>query len=358
MALCLSLASKGTGFVSPNPLVGCVIVSNGKILGRGYHESYGGPHAEVNAVRNVIDKGRDVAGSTVYVSLEPCAHSGKTPPCAEMLAKLKPARVVIGTADPFHKVNGKGIEILRKAGVKVDCGILETECRELNKFFFTLVEKKRPYVTLKIAQSIDGKIALSNYKSKYITSEASRLAVHKMRSAYDAVLIGRSTAFLDNPALDTRLSGGRPPLRIVIDSDLTLPGTLRIFSRNNASGSIVIHRKGARLKRNMPGVKFLELNSRNKAISVKEILSKLAELGISSVMVEGGSRVFSDFLKSGMFDEVNIFVAPKIIGRGLSAFDEVGIRNLDKSFSLELQSVERLPQGELLINYRNVHRNS
>ena len=357
MSMCIRLARKGSGYVSPNPMVGCVIVKNGNIIGRGFHEIFGGPHAEVNAVKDAAKRGNRVKGSTVYVNLEPCSHQGKTPPCASLLAELRPSRVVIGVKDPYHKVNGKGIKILRRAGITTDCGILESECAQLNKFFFTYAVKRRPYVTLKTAQSIDGRIALPGYESRYITSPAARTMVHKLRKSYDAVLIGANTARYDDPSLDAGLAGGRMPLRVVIDTDLTLPGNLKIFTDNSKQRTVVIHNRSVKLRKRAD-VNYVGLPALRGRIRIEDILKSLAEMNVISLLVEGGSYVFSEFIKSGLYDELAVFTAPKIIGKGISAFDEIHLERLKDSYILELVSVKEITGGELLINYRNVYGNS
>jgi diaminohydroxyphosphoribosylaminopyrimidine deaminase/5-amino-6-(5-phosphoribosylamino)uracil reductase len=240
MSECIALARKGNGFVSPNPLVGCIIIKDGNVIGKGYHKKFGEAHAEVNAVNDALKKGFDLKGSDVYVNLEPCSHLGKTLPCADLLVKEKPARVFVGMKDPYEKVNGKGIRKLRAAGIEIVTGILERECKELNKFFLKYVQQKLPYVSLKIAQSIDGKIALNNFKSQWITGDASRKYVHKLRSEYDVVLIGRNTARYDNPSLTVRDVRGRTPYRIVIDKNSSLPENLKLFTDTDKDKTYVL----------------------------------------------------------------------------------------------------------------------
>jgi len=338
MAECLKIAKRGAGFVSPNPLVGCLIVKDEKVIGKGFHRAFGESHAEVNAVEDAKRNGFDLEGATVYVNLEPCSHRGKTGPCALMLKNEMPDKVVIGMQDPYEKVNGKGIKILKQAGIKVVEGVLQNECIEFNKFFINFVTKKRPFVTLKIAQSIDGKIALSNNESKYITSDSSRKVVHKMRSEYDAVLIGANTAMLDNPKLDARLSKGRTPVRVVLDKDLRLPEHLQIFNDESAEKTIII-------------------TSAKANASKRDILNSLYEENISSILVEGGMNLFSQFLKTGLFDDIYFFIAPKIIGHGIAAFDDVSIERLTSATEICLKSKKAIDY-ELILHYENVHRHS
>ena len=318
---CLELAIKGAGYVAPNPLVGCVIVKDEKVIGSGWHKAFGGAHAEVNAINDAKKKGLSLANSTLYVNLEPCSHFGKTPPCTDLIIKEKISKVVIGIKDPDKLVNGKGIAKLKKVGIKVECGILKKNCEEINRFFIKHSTTGLPYVTLKIAQSIDGKIALNNFKSKYITSSESLKFVHSLRSQYDAVLIGKNTAKLDNPSLTVRLVKGRNPYRVVIDKNSELPGNLKLFTDKDAEKTIVI-------------------NSQNgKNIPFKNILKALAGLGISSVLVEGGANVFSGFLQSGLYDDIYTIIAPKIIGDGISPFRDFKITTLSKTKKLFLNNI-------------------
>ena len=357
MAECIKLAKKGIGLVSPNPLVGCVIVKNGKIIGKGYHKKYGEAHAEVNAVIDAQKNGYSVKGAEVFVNLEPCAHSGKTGPCAEMLCKENPSAVYIGMRDPFKFVNGNGAKILSQSGVKVYENVLQEKCKDLNKFFTTFVTKNRPYVTLKIAQSIDGKIALNNYQSKYITSTASRRAVHKLRTEYDAVLIGANTAIYDNPKLDSRLVNGRNPYRIVIDPKLRIPLNMSLFRDDLRDRTIILTSANALKLNNKISVKKIPVKQVNGIFSVKNILHALYDLNIASIIVEGGRYLFSQFVKSGLYDELYFFVAPKIIGEGISAFDDISIKSLSSSKELILKKQESIG-NDILIQYENVHRNS
>lgn len=315
---CIKLARKGIGSVSPNPLVGCLIEKKGKIIGKGFHQVFGGHHAEVNAINDAKKNGCTLRNSTLYINLEPCSHFGKTPPCTDLIIKEKISKVVIGIKDPNPGVNGKGIEKLKKAGLIVTCGVLEKECKELNRFFIKNITKRIPYVTLKIAQSIDGKIALKNNESKYITSLVSLKFVHRLRSEYDAVLIGKNTALLDNPSLTVRYVKGRNPYRVVIDRNMKLPENLKIFTDDNTDKTIII---------NSP------LNGKIPLIS---ILKTLHKLNISSVLVEGGANVFSQFIEKNLFDDIYFIVAPKIIGNGISAFRDLKITTLSNSKKLFL----------------------
>lgn len=336
--LTLEIARKGNGFVSPNPLVGCVIVKNEKIIGAGYHQNFGGNHAETNAINNATES---VEGSTLYVNLEPCSHFGKTPPCVDAIIEKGIKRVVVGTRDPNPLVSGKGIEKLISSGVKVKVGVLEQECTELNKFFFKYITKKIPYVTLKIAQTLDGKIADLNYISKWITSTESRKTVHKLRTSYDAVLIGAGTVNLDNPSLTVRLTEGRNPKRIILDSRLSSKPESKIFKTEK---NVLIITSDANIVKTRVVNKFKELGveilfirpAKNSNIHLQTALKKIGKLGITSVLVEGGNQIFTSFIKEKAFDEVVTFISPKFLGKGIPIINDIGINDIRKSLKLKL----------------------
>ena len=330
MSECIRLAKKGTGFVSPNPLVGCLIVKDGKVIGRGYHKKFGGPHAEVEAIKNATRSGNSVRNSIMYVNLEPCSHYGKTPPCTELLVKNKISKVVIGIKDPNPVVYG--IKFLKQAGISVKTGVLRDECIELNKFFLKHQKSKLPYVTLKIAQSADGKIADKNGKSKYITGIESRKYVHKLRAEYDAVLVGANTVRLDNPELTVRDFKGRDPVRVIVSNRNSFKKNRNVFKDNNF---ILVTNENTKEK-NAIYAKSLKGN-----LNLKDTLYKLAERGISSVLVEGGAKIFSQFIKYNLVDEIIFISAPVIIGNGLSAFEPLELNKLHSSKKLNLVSFEK-----------------
>lgn len=310
MQRALELAQLSRGMVSPNPLVGCVIVHEGNIIGEGRHEKYGEAHAEVNAVASVKDKSV-LKNSTVYVNLEPCAHVGKTPPCADMLVQHQVKKVVIANVDSNPLVGGKGIEKLRAAGIEVITGVLEREGRELNKRFFTLMEKQRPYIILKWAQTADGFIARENFDSKWISNEHSRQLVHKWRSEEDAVLVGRSTALHDNPMLTVRDWTGRNPVRIVIDRHLRLPQTLHVF--DGTVKTICYNLTTSRETENLLFVKLSETDF------IPSLVADLYARKIQSVIIEGGTVVFQNFIQAGLWDEARVFTSDTTFGTGISA---------------------------------------
>ncbi len=350
--LALELAAKGKGRVSPNPLVGCVIVKNHQIIAAGYHEYFGGPHAEINALRSARE---DVKGATLYVNLEPCSHYGKTPPCADAIIAAGISRVVIGTLDCNPLVAGKGAEKLTRAGIEVKTGIMEKECLELNRFFFKYMQKRIPYVTVKVAQTLDGKIATFNNQSKWITTKASREEVHRMRASYDAVLIGRKTAMIDDPKLTVRLTEGRDPKRVILDSKLRIDLKRSMFYDNPEQNIFIVtsvsskekQRKIASLKK--LGVKILFVpDGKDGHVSLPAVLKALGKENIMSVMVEGGQEIFSSFVREKLADEMRIFISPKLLGKGLCAFSDMGVTLIEKSHRWAIRRVERFDEDVLL----------
>jgi diaminohydroxyphosphoribosylaminopyrimidine deaminase / 5-amino-6-(5-phosphoribosylamino)uracil reductase len=311
MKRALQLARLGAGAVSPNPMVGCVIVHHGKIIGEGWHQKYGEAHAEVNAVNSVLDKSI-LSESEVYVTLEPCSHFGKTPPCADLLIKHQVKKVYVCNLDPNPLVAGKGIEKLRQAGIEVEMGLLETEGRELNKRFFTFIEKKRPYIILKWAESADGFIAKKNYEAIQISNLLSRRFVHKMRSQEDAILVGTNTAKYDNPKLDTRFWTGKNAIRLVIDKQLSLPETHHLFDKSQTT--ICFNNSLDKQKDNISFVKIPENTSLEKFI-----LEELYQRKIQSVIIEGGTKLLQSFIDLELYDEAVILKSQKLLGDGITA---------------------------------------
>lgn len=322
MQRCLELAVKGAGYVSPNPMVGCVIVKNGKVIAEGYHKQFGSSHAEVNAVNSA--KGINLKGSTLYVNLEPCSHYGKTPPCTDEIIKNKISEVVIGTKDPNRLVAGKGIKKLKKHGIEVTVGVLEDECRKTNKFYFKYINTGLPYITLKAAQTLDGKIADLNGKSKWISSIESRKLVHELRSTYDAVLVGKNTVEHDNPELTVRHIKGRNPYRIVIDKALALNLNNKLFSDKFTDKTIIIASKEPDefLSRILEqrNIKVIKAKTKNGLIDIKDAMKKIGRLNISSILIEGGAFTFSEFIRQKSADEILLFTSPKLMGKGISTF--------------------------------------
>ena len=316
MERCLELAQMGAGSVSPNPVVGCVIVHNDNIIGEGFHEKYGEPHAEVNAINSVKNNAL-LANSTLYVSLEPCAHFGLTPPCTDLIIEKKIPHVVIGTIDSFAKVAGKGIEKMLKTGIDVQVGVTENKCREINKRFFTFHEKRRPFVILKWAETADGFIDMDRAKNEFgeptwITGKNSLLRVHQMRAVEDAILVGTKTALKDNPSLTVRHCEGRNPIRIVIDNHLRLPKSLNLF--DGAAKTIVFNS----LKNEGSGnVEFVKINFDKKILH--HILRELYQRKIQSLIVEGGKQLLTSFIDANLWDEAYRFVGTKHFSSGVEA---------------------------------------
>ena len=317
MRRCLELAQLGIGNVSPNPMVGAVIVREDKIIGEGYHQKYGEAHAEVNAVNQVISKFDNYAEllkqSTIYVSLEPCAHYGKTPPCADLIIKHQIPKVVVGCRDPFDQVNGKGIEKLQAAGIEVLIGVLEQECKWLNRRFFTKVQKHRPYIILKWAQTEDGFFAPDDSSQFWITGEESRKLVHQWRGEEDAILVGTKTVAIDNPQLNVRYGNGRAPKRVVIDRELKLNQGLNIFDQS-VETLIFNEIKTAFDGKN----KYIALEDFGRYVP-QYILYQLYLQDIQSVIIEGGAHTLNTFIEAGLWDEARVFTGTSVLEKGIKA---------------------------------------
>lgn len=331
MRRAMELATLGTGSVSPNPLVGSVIVHENNIIGEGYHRRFGEAHAEVNAINAVIEKDK-LKESTVYVNLEPCAHYGKTPPCSDLLIKWAVKRVVVANTDPNPKVSGKGLEKLSDAGIEVSVGVLEEEGRELNRRFFCSFNNKRPYIILKWAETIDGFIARENYDSKWISNKFSRQLVHKWRSEEDAIMVGKNTAKYDNPGLTVRDWSGRNPVRIVIDHHLALERNLSVFDSSVPTLCYNL------IKNADDGISYISLPEDN---FLTLMLEDLIKKGINSVIVEGGSKTLQEFIDHNLWDEGRVFISNQKFGKGIAAPDLRGL------------TVEELIQGDRLLIYKN-----
>ena len=295
MRRCLQLARCGAGSTSPNPMVGAVIVCDGRIIGEGYHIRAGEPHAEVNAVNSVsADDRLLLRRSTIYVSLEPCSHYGKTPPCADLIVSCRIPKVVVGCMDPFAKVNGLGVKKMRDAGIQVEVGVLEQECLRLNERFITFHSKHRPWITLKWAQSSDGFIARKDGSAVAFSTALTQMLVHRLRTRHQAIMVGTHTAMWDNPTLTAREWPGNHPLRVTIDRHGTLPDTLHL---KDGSVPTRIYETG----------------------NLEEILSDLHVLGIQSLLVEGGAALHRTFLEAGLWDEVRVEISPLVLGEGIPA---------------------------------------
>lgn len=331
MHLAIELARKAEGRTSPNPIVGAVIVKNDKIIGKGYHKKAGLPHAEINAL---MQAGKKAKGATLYVSLEPCDHFGRTGPCTEVIINSGIKKVVIGMRDPNPLNNGQGIKRLRKHGIKVVAFVLEKEAESINKPYIKFITKRMPYVTVKVAQSLDGKIATKRGDSKWISSEDSRLYVQKLRADSDAVMVGANTVLKDDPALLSRISGKRQPARIVVDGNKKIPPGSKVFSSLDISPVI--------LASSATGYK--------KRADLRRLLSRMAKKGIVNILVEGGGELISSLVEKDLVDKMLIFLAPKIIG-GRSAITSVegeGVDRIRDAKDFRITSVKRF-KNDILI---------
>lgn len=305
---CLELAAQAIGHVNPNPMVGCVIVAEGKIIGEGYHQQYGQAHAEPNAVRNVIERFGDEAAdlfkkATAYVNLEPCAHFGKTPPCADLFVKHQLKKVVIGNRDPFDGVDGKGIEKLENAGIEVVSGVLEEECRYFNRRFFTRIEQKRPYIILKWAETANGYFATKDGHQKWISGALAKRLAHQWRTEEDAILIGKQTALMDNPQLTSREFPGKNPIRLVIDKNLQIPLSNNVY--NAAAKTIIFNEVKTDVVEN---IHYIQMEDMHFYLAQK-IAFQLYLMDIQSVIIEGGAQILRQFLEAGLWDEARIFTS-------------------------------------------------
>lgn len=329
MELAIELAKKGEGKVNPNPMVGALIVKDGTIIGEGYHEKYGEGHAEVNAFKSLKE---DPSGATMYVTLEPCSHYGKTPPCVDKIIQSKIKRVVIGMIDPNPLVSGNGVDKLKRAGIEVKVGVLEDKCKKLNEIFIKYILTKNPFVVLKTAMSLDGKIATRTGESKWITSEKSRLEVHNLRNKLSAIMVGVNTVIKDNPELTCRIENGNDPIRIIVDSTLKIPMDSKVL-QNKDNKTIIVTTKRANinsmqelLKKN---IQVIIIEEKNGQVDLSALIKKLGELGIDSILLEGGSTLNYSALEENIVDKVMVYIAPKIIG-GESSKTPVGGRGIDK----------------------------
>ena len=339
----LRLALKGTGQVSPNPRVGAVITKDGKIIGEGYHKKFGDDHAEINAMKNSgLD---DFTGCTMYVNLEPCSHEGKTPACAPVLIQKNFSRVVIGMVDPNPLVSGAGIQMLQKAGIDVVAGVLENQCKWMNRFFIKHITTGIPYVILKAGQSLDGCIATKHGESKWITSKESRKMGHAIRAEVDAVIIGKNTVLKDNPRLNVRELNGRDPKKVIFDTNLEISLELEIFKSEGRAKTIVCCSEKASKSHKAEALRVAGVSICAVAqdddikLNIPDALKKLSQnYAVSSVLVEGGGAILSAFVASTYVDEINLFIAPIIIGNGIRAFGEYSISDLSDAFKMKMLS--------------------
>lgn len=341
MKLAIDLAKSASGQVSPNPMVGSVVVKNGSVVGVGAHLKPGEAHAEVHALKMAGEKAK---GATIYVTLEPCSHYGKTPPCADLIIEKGIKKVVIASVDPNPQVAGRGIEKLRAAGIEVEIGLLKEEATNLNKFFFHFMKKNIPFVTVKTATTLDGKIATVTGESKWITSEEARIDVHHLRHEHDAILVGVGTVLADNPSLTTRLKeGGINPIRIILDTNLRTPLDAKVVTDEEAPTWIfTTNRADEKKKRQLidKGIRIFSL----ERLEIKRILKVLGEEKIMSLFVEGGATVNGSFLKEKAINQLITYLAPKLVGGKIAptSFTGEGIAQLADALELKMISIEKL----------------
>jgi diaminohydroxyphosphoribosylaminopyrimidine deaminase/5-amino-6-(5-phosphoribosylamino)uracil reductase len=352
MKRALTLARKGIGSTSPNPAVGCVIVKGDTIIGEGWHKKAGEPHAEINAL-NIA--GEAARGAEVYVTLEPCCHAGKTPPCSEAIIKAGVRRVVAGMLDPNPRVNGGGLAALKKAGIETSCGVTEEACRAINLPFIKHVTTGLPYVTYKCAMTLDGNIATITGESRWISCEESRKYVHRMRSRMDAVMVGVDTVIADNPQLTVRHVRGKNPLRVIVDTRLRTPESVIVLSDRLSSKTIIATAESnprVHLRYLKQGASIVVCDEYDGRVSMKDLLQKLGKMGIQSILLEGGSRLAGDMLQHGLIDELVFFVAPKIIGNnGFAPFAMQDITSMGQAIKLVFTNVSH-SGADLIIHAR------
>ncbi|MBN1797412.1 MAG: bifunctional diaminohydroxyphosphoribosylaminopyrimidine deaminase/5-amino-6-(5-phosphoribosylamino)uracil reductase RibD [Spirochaetales bacterium] len=356
MNLCFALAKKACGRTSPNPLVGAVIVKNNTIIGQGYHTKAGAPHAEIEALTQA---GKSARGAVLYVNIEPCCHYGKTPPCTEMIIRAGIGKVVIAMQDPNPLVSGNGIKQLQEAGISVEQGLLKAQARKLNEVFIKYITKKRPFVVLKTAISLDGRIATFTGDSKWITGEKARNYAHTLRSYYDAVLVGIGTVLKDDPLLNYRgrIKNITQPVRVIVDSSAKIPIECSLLKTTKKIRTIIAVTKYAvasKLKKlTNAGAEVLLTESHNDRVNLDDLLNKLGSMGITSVLVEGGGELNASFINNDLVDKLLIFIAPKIIGgaRAVSFVQGKGSAKLSDCYLCEQPKLKRFGQDVLLETY-------
>ena len=349
----LRLAEKGRGRTSPNPMVGAVLVKNGRVVGEGYHAKAGEDHAEIIALRQA---GEEARGATLYLNLQPCTHYGKTPPCAPVVIRSGVKRIVIGMEDPNPLVKREGVESLREAGLEVEVGLREKECRRLNEAYCKYIMKKEPFIILKVAATLDGRIAARDGDSKWISGETSRRFVHRLRDQVDGVLVGIGTVLRDDPMLTARIRAGRNPFRIILDSRLRMPEEARVIAVS-PSKTIIATTEAApkdkieRLERR--DVRILVLDSKEGRVSLRSCLSRLGEMEMMTLLVEGGSEINGSFLDEGLIDKLLLFLSPKLIGdtQAVGIFGGRGAVNLKQAILLRELKTRRIGEDILVEGY-------
>lgn len=353
MEIALGLARRGKGRTSPNPLVGAVVVKGAKIVGKGYHRRVGLPHAEVNAIK---DAGSKAKGGDLYINLEPCDHYGRTPPCTLAIIEAGIKRVFIGMRDPNPLVSGRGINRLRRAGIEVKTGLLKEGCRKLNEAYIKYITTKTPFVTLKMALTLDGRIATQEGVSKWITGEKARRYVHRMRGEVDAVMVGVGTVLKDAPHLTTRLVKGKNPHRVVVDETLRIPLNARVFNLSHGVRLFLATTQKASRKRiegvRGKGAEIIILPEKEGGVDMGRLMLELGKRGIMELICEGGMRVATSAIKNGIIDKVVLFYAPTFFGgEGLPLFGNIGVKGVKNALRLKEVEVKRLGEDILVEGY-------
>lgn len=338
----IKLAKKGAGYVSPNPMVGCVIVKNNKIIGSGWHKKYGEAHSEVNAINSATE---NIEGSEVYVTLEPCSHYGKTPPCAKALIEHKIKKVYVGCLDPNPLVSGNGVKMLRDAGIEVEIGVMEDECKKINPIFFKYIRSNTPFVVMKSAITLDGKIATYTGDSKWVSNEQSRQFCQELRHNLKAIMVGINTVLADNPHLTCRKKGGINPIRIIVDSKLRIPLDANVLKITNDDRCIIATTKNIDVDKSKlledKGIEILQCNSLNGQVDLKDLMKRLGEIKIDSILLEGGGTLNYSALEAGIVDYALTFISPKFIGgeNAKTSVEGTGFANIKDAIKIENPNV-------------------
>lgn len=353
MKMALDLARQGEGLTSPNPMVGALIVKDGEVIGRGFHIKAGEDHAEIIALKEAGERAR---GSTLYITLEPCCHVGKTGPCTEAIVKAGLRKVVVGMLDPNDLVNGKGIRELKRLGVEIETGVCEKECQELNEFFTFWIKHQTPFVILKTASTLDGKIATFKGESKWITSEESRVMVKSLRHKVDAIIVGIGTVMTDNPSLTLQNKDRMNPLRIVVDSKLRISPRAKILKVDEKHRTMVVTTRKATLKKRKAlerkGVEVVVVPDKRGRVSLVSLLKLLGKQGVLSVLVEGGAEVNASFLKEKLAHKIYTFMAPRILGDdALGAYSNMGLSDLNQAIKIKNVRMENIGKDFLIQGY-------
>jgi diaminohydroxyphosphoribosylaminopyrimidine deaminase/5-amino-6-(5-phosphoribosylamino)uracil reductase len=355
----LSLAAIPEGITTPNPMVGAILVKNGKIIGKGYHPKFGEKHAEIIAIENAQ---RSVEVATLYCNLEPCCHKTpdkKTPPCTDRIIHEKIKRVITSTIDPNPHVNGKGIEILKQAGIEVTTGILAKEAVFLNEIYFKYIQTKIPFIHLKMAQTLDGKIATQSYDSRWITDEEAREEVHRMRHKYSGILVGLNTIKTDNPKLTARLGLSGIPFRIVLDTKLDIPLNSNILNDKFSDKTILFttpnHNSKVKEQLIQKGIKINVVNGNGTGmVNLHQVVDNLGKMGVTSILVEGGSKIFTHFIRDSLFDKMSVFIAPIIIGQGINVIGDLGTEKISNALKLEKVIFKHINKQIVVEGYRDI----